>query len=124
MRNTMYAVTAVNYEGKEFRKEFKTLESAHEFFNKLTSRRESIALYKSLTLMVDHHPFVKWMGAVSYSTAREFYRDCLPFWHDGIISAEAIAERFNCPVGRVELYLDACLAWKLPVSKANGLWAF
>lgn len=123
MKN-LYTVTAVNYVHKEFRREFNTLESAQEFFNRLTSKRESIALYKSLTLIVDHHPLVEWLGAVSYSQALGFYRDCVPFWHDGIISAEAIAIQLNCPIGRVELYLNACLAWKLPVSKANGLWAF
>lgn len=117
-------VVAINYEGMEFRKEFNSIHSANDFFTKLVNRRETIALYKSIELLVGSRPFIKWMGAISFSQAKEFYRDCLPFWHDGIISAELIAEAFNCPVGRVELLLEACLAWGLPVSKANGMWTF
>lgn len=119
-----YEIVAVNYEGKELHKEFDSLTSGLELFDKLCTRRESIALYKSMEFRINNRPFSRWTGAVSFSQAREFYRDCLPFWHDGVISAKAIAERFNCPLGRVKLFLEACLAWGLPVSKANGKWAF
>lgn len=121
---TNYTVIATTWNGTEFEVSFESLDKAMKCFDSVTSRREAISSYKDIRILDEHERvFRKWYST-SEEDARDFYFACHEKWHDGIISESGIADEFLWSVGKVKLLCEACLAWGLPISKANGLWVF
>ena len=119
-----YTVVATTWDGVKFDVDFESLDKAMKFFDKRIATREAIARYEDICIFDEHERvFRKWYS-MSEEDARDFYFACHEKWHDGIISESGIADEFLWSVDKVRHLLEACLAWGLPVDKANGMWAF
>lgn len=121
---TKYTVVATTWNGYEHEATFDSLDEAMRCFNSATSARESIARYEDVYIYgKNERVFRKWYST-SEEDARDFYFACHELWHDGVVSESRIADEFLWSVGKVRLLCEACLAWKLPIDKANGMWVF
>lgn len=120
----LFVVKADTFVDSHYAREFADLDSAMIFFDTVTCTRSAISRYKKVRLIDEKgRDFCIWHGTPE-SEAKTFYEACHEIWHDGAVSTALIADILCISLGKAKLLCEACLAWELPISKANGMWVF
>lgn len=122
--NAMFRIIAVTFTGRTLARDFESEYHAVRVLDSITESREALARYRSVSLVDEYGDTLFTWHGVTRESALGFYESCRELWHDGAVSERLIAEVLNVFPSTVKLMINACLAWDLSVSKANGLYVF